>query len=120
MITKTLVCQTCQTPHDANALVNACRSCGGRLRYVVEGDCPSLEAVRSERDTMWRYAALLPVRGDDRILSLGEGFSRIVPLPELSDALGGARLFLKIDWTKNPTGTFKDREASLIISRCLA
>jgi len=58
------------------------------------------------------------LRNPENIVSLGEGDSEIIEIEELSAILRGAKLFVKLDCTKNPTGTFKDREASVVISRC--
>ena len=52
------------------------------------------------------------------VVSLAKDGSEIVELPELVAVLRGARLFIKMDCARNPTGTFKDREALLVISRC--
>jgi threonine synthase len=72
-----------------------------------------------QTETMWKYFDMLPLRSRDNIVSLGEGDSPIIELPDLSPRLNGARCFLLLDSHRNPTGTFKDREGSLIISRCL-
>ena len=69
---------------------------------------------------MWRYFDLLPLDRQEDIVSMNEGGSAIIELPGTSAALGGARLSVLLDGVQNPTGTFKDREASLIVSRCRA
>jgi threonine synthase len=60
---------------------------------------------------MWRYRELLPVAEPDHVVSLGEGFTPLIPLP----GHGFAHLWLK-DEGLNPTGTFKARGASCGIS----
>ena len=65
---------------------------------------------------MWRYQKLLPIRPQS-IVSAGEGFTPIIFLEDLSRELK-IDLFIK-DESQNPTGTFKDREASLVISRSI-
>ena len=68
----------------------------------------------TERDDMWRYQRLLPVKN---IVSAGEGNTPIIFLADLSKKLG-INLYAKLEST-NPTGTFKDREASFVVSRSL-
>jgi len=59
---------------------------------------------------MWRFRAFLPINPNDRIISAGEGNT---PLRKLSSIKG--KVWAK-DETKNPTGTFKDRGASLAVT----
>jgi threonine synthase len=109
-----LRCRRCGAASESLAMSAACAACGGALAYEVDGTWPAPRP----RDDQWRFFDLLPLRRPESILSLGEGGSEAIELPELSSAIGGAKLWLKLDGVKNPTGTFKDREASLIISRC--
>jgi threonine synthase len=67
---------------------------------------------------MWKYFDRLGLKSRNNIVSLGEGNSPIIELPELSPLLGGAGCYLMLDSHHNPTKTFKDREGSLIISIC--
>ncbi|MDG2204669.1 MAG: threonine synthase [Alphaproteobacteria bacterium] len=66
--------------------------------------------------SMWRYAPLLPVDDFSNIVSLGEGFTPMLPAPEIAAEFGVRELFLK-DEGQNPSGTFKDRGASASVSR---
>lgn len=61
-------------------------------------------ALRSQ----WRYAAALPLALDK--ISLGEGCT-----PLLQTRVGGITLAVKPEWF-NPTGSFKDRGVSVMIS----
>jgi threonine synthase len=67
---------------------------------------------------LWRYAPLLPVADAQSAVSLGEGWTPLVPTPELARKLGLARLAIK-DEGRNPSGTFKDRGAAVAVSRYL-
>jgi threonine synthase len=118
-VTKRLECR-CGEVYSYMAMLSACPACKGKLQYRVSGRLTLPIADPAARRGMWRYFDLLPL-GDRRdVVSMDEGGSAVVELPEVSDALRGARLFLKLDCVQNPTGTFKDREAALIISRCKA
>jgi threonine synthase len=63
---------------------------------------------RDER-SLWRYAAALPVEVRDPI-SMGEGLT-----PLVSRRWGGAPALFKLEWF-SPTGSFKDRGASVMVS----
>ena len=63
------------------------------------------------RRTMWRYRELLPVRDDASIVSMGEGFTPMIPVPKAAREVGVGELWVK-DEGMNPTGTFKARGAS--------
>jgi threonine synthase len=69
--------------------------------------------TRGQIDTtersLWRYRAAFPLQIDAPI-SLGEGMTPLIPR-----TLYGARVLLKCDWM-NPTGSFKDRGASVMLS----
>jgi threonine synthase len=118
-VAKRLEC-ACGAVYPFTEMRAACPACGGKLRFTVSGRYSMSATPAAARQDMWKFIDLLPVRTGDDVVSMGEGGSRIVELPELSEAIGGARLFLKLDAAHNPTGTFKDREASLIVSRCKA
>lgn len=44
--------------------------------------------------TLWRYRELLPIRDPANVVSLGEGFTPLLPLPRLGRELGIADLYL--------------------------
>jgi threonine synthase len=58
---------------------------------------------------LWRYAAALPVEVPDPI-TLGEGLT-----PLVSRSWGGVPALFKLEWL-SPTGSFKDRGASVMVS----
>jgi threonine synthase len=62
-------------------------------------------AVRS----LWRYRAAFPLQTDNPI-SLGEGVTPLLPR-----TIAGVRVLLKCEWF-NPTCSFKDRGASVMMS----
>lgn len=57
---------------------------------------------------MWRYRELLPVRERGQIVSLGEGYTPLLPAPHLGSVVDLPHLWVK-DEGLNPTGTFKAR-----------
>jgi threonine synthase len=59
---------------------------------------------------------VLPVRQARHRLTLGEGFTPLLPAPRLGARLGMERLWLK-DEGQNPTGSFKARGLALAVAR---
>ena len=65
--------------------------------------------------TMWRYRELLPLRDDAYPITMGEGGTPLYPPTNLCMMLGRPHIYVKDD-RQGPTGSFKDRQASLAIS----
>ena len=87
------------------------RWCGDDQAPLLLTDLPGIGRAQidtSER-SLWRYRAALPLPVADPI-SLGEGMT-----PLISRTLHGTRVLLKCDWM-NPTGSFKDRGAAVMLS----
>ena len=66
--------------------------------------------------SMWRYREVLPLSDTSKVISLGEGWTPLIPAQRLAPGLGMDRLFVK-DEGINPTGSFKARGLSAAISR---
>jgi threonine synthase len=81
---------------------------GGPLMITA---LPGIDKGQIRRDlrTLWRYAAALPMPVADPV-SLGEGVT-----PLIRQQWRGTDVFLKLEWFA-PTGSFKDRGASVMIS----
>ena len=88
-----------------------CRYDLAELRTAVTRD-----SISAGPASLWRYAALLPVDRPDAAVSLSEGFTPLLPAPRLGKALGCQGLLVK-DEGRNPSGSFKDRGASVAVSR---
>ena len=67
------------------------------------------EQVVSTDRSMWRYREALPIDSTKRV-SLGEGCTPLLP-----SKFGGSRCSFKLEWF-SPTGSFKDRGASALMS----
>ena len=74
------------------------------------------DALARGPSSLWRYADLLPIDEPEHAVTLGEGWTPILPMPRLGEALGCTRLSAK-DEGRNPSGTFKDRGASVAVTR---
>jgi threonine synthase len=77
------------------------------------------ESLAGRAPNMWRYRELMPLVPGDEPVTLGEGFTPLLPAPRLGRELGLDRLLIK-DESINPTNTFKARGLSAAISRAKA
>lgn len=106
----------------AFGLRSAVCACGGTLlmAYDLEKAARTLtrESLRMRAPDMWRYAELLPVSDVKEAVTLGEGGTPLVRLPEAERALGLLGLWIKRE-EQNPTGSFKARgfAAALTVAR---
>ena len=103
-----LCCSRCQQKQPLDTLKWRCE-CGG-LFEIAERVSFSREAIARDRPTLWRYRAMLPIQNDANIISLGEGFTPLVPVQ-----LYGPPVLCKLDFL-TPTGSFKDRGAAVLVS----
>jgi threonine synthase len=67
---------------------------------------------------MWQSSQPLPVRSSKHIATLGEGNTPLVRSIRIGPSLGLRDLYFKVE-THNPTGSYKDRFASLAASLML-
>ena len=68
---------------------------------------------------MWRYREVLPIEDPEDRVSLGEGFTPLLPASRLGALLGLPKLFIK-DEGGNPTGSFKARGLSAAVTMAKA
>ncbi len=112
-------CPTCHYREKMTRPLLTCPACQGDwldVRYDYDSlreRLPDLLAARPF--TMWRYWDLLPLRDPANILTMGEGGTPLLRAVNLGMMLGRPHIFVK-DERQGPTGSFKDRQASLAIS----
>jgi threonine synthase len=98
---------------------NACPKCKNdylEVRYDLDAvKCDTLSHWRERLFNMWRYHELLPLRNPANIITLGEGGTPLVPSINMGTMMGHDRIYIK-DERQGPTGSFKDRQASLAVS----
>lgn len=99
-----------------------CSDCGSKWVLMPERwrcDCgsPLLWQPKSDFDpstietslwSLWRYKAMLPFPDQVIPVSLGEGMTPLLPTPD-------RKSWLKLEFL-NPTGSFKDRGASVLVT----
>ena len=106
-----LVCTRCGRPHSGRELQNLCRDpeCAKPLFACYDNLKPIPRSILDGRPaTMWRYREMMPVSDEADIISLGEGFTPLLPARNLGRRLGMEGVMIK-DEALNPTGSFKAR-----------
>ncbi len=115
-----LVCVHCKHRLPYDRPTPECPRCGEnilRAEYDLEGLRKDhwFEQLRERAPSIWRYHELLPIHDTRNIVSMGEGGTPLLPAPQLGSMLGLKHLYIK-DERQGPTGSFKDRQASVAIS----
>jgi threonine synthase len=107
-----LTCTACGTDHDHRKLQNLCTKCAKPLypQYDLVAASRTLtkEALRTRVKSLWRYREVLPVLDEANIVTLGEGWTPLLPAPRLGAKHGMKHLYIK-DEAQNPTASFKAR-----------
>ncbi|MFL5551346.1 MAG: threonine synthase [Gemmatimonadaceae bacterium] len=119
MHVKNLECSFCHREYEPRRVYNVCAECGKPLfvRYDLKRIAKFLtrQTLYARRSDLWRYRELLPVRREDNIVSLGEGWTPLHHARHLGAALGMSELYIK-DESLNPTQSFKARGMSVAVS----
>lgn len=114
-----LQCPRCGAERDAHVIANLC-GCGSPLlaRYdlAAVGRAVSPSDFAGRPADLWRYRELLPVADPAKAVTLGEGWTPMLPAPRYGAMVGAPRLLVK-DEGLIPTGSFKARGAAVGVSR---
>lgn len=113
-----LVCRSCGERCEGDAY--RCPSCGGILNteYPFDRRDALCSALRNARQ-YWDYEPFFPIGRECEKVTMGEGFTPLVPAPGIARAFGIRQMSIKNEGL-NPTGTFKDRCMSISISKAKA
>lgn len=116
-LVKNLTCPECGAIHDAAVVNTVCKKCASTLfaAYDFTGGFDR-SILLSRPANMWRYREFLPVIDEKNIVTLGEGFTPIIPIENLKRFTVGNDVFWK-DESGNPTGSFKARGISAAVSK---
>jgi threonine synthase len=114
---KNLTCPECGTIHDAAIINTVCKNCASTLfaTYDFTGGFDK-STLLGRPANMWRYKEFLPVIDEKNIVTLGEGFTPVIPIENLKQFTVGNDVFWK-DESGNPTGSFKARGISAAVSK---
>lgn len=124
-----IFCPNCQAKFPFEKPVTACPTCGAgwldaAYDYPHGGETavspstrpqPWLNKLAERGATLWRYREMLPLRDDQHIVSLGEGWTPLLRAHNLGLMLGHHNIYIK-DERQGPTGSFKDRQATIAVS----
>ncbi|MSU70230.1 MAG: threonine synthase [Opitutaceae bacterium] len=114
-----LSCTACGKQHDATVPQNLCTACSKPLYaeydFAAAARTLTKESLRTRGKSLWRYREVLPVKNDADIVTLGEGWTPLLPAPRLGAKHGLKRLFIK-DEAQNPTASFKARGMTAAVS----
>ena len=106
---KNLICTRCSKEYSVNDPVWKC-SCGGILDLNFS-TVFNIGKIESNFPGMWKYRKTIPIDNNKNIVSFQEGFT-----PLLKIETGEGILYIKQDHLF-PTGSYKDRGASVLISK---
>ncbi len=103
-------CSSCGWTHDPSSKLLSCSVCESPLDVKYLGDL-----LPSVLPKGWNGPPIpLPIDHQENYLTLGEGNTPVVKLQKIYD-LVGVEVFAKFEFL-NPTGSFKDRGSSIMIS----
>lgn len=112
-------CLDCGHQDPYSPKVTTCTICGSgwrEARYDYTSIGKSLLAKLAKRPyDIWRFYELLPVQSPHPPITMFEGGTPLIQASNLGLMLGLPNLYIK-DERQNPTGSFKDRQASITVS----
>ncbi|WP_295655168.1 threonine synthase [uncultured Mucilaginibacter sp.] len=114
-----LVCPECGTVHSATVVNTVCINPDCRSTLFATYDLRpvlSKNMLKLRPANMWRYKEFLPVIYERNIVTMGEGFTPILPAQSLK-AIAPDNLVYWKDESGNPTGSFKARGISAAVSK---
>jgi threonine synthase len=103
------VCTECRTAQAATPEVWRCKSCGG-IFDLKERKPFRAEAIEGKNQSLWRYRAMLGVPEGAHPVTMGEGLTPLVPV-----RFAGRLVHFKVEYLA-PTGSFKDRGTSALVT----
>ncbi len=112
-------CLDCHSFSPYSLTATTCPHCGGQwfeARYDYAAIAPRLPDLAALRpNDVWRYKEVLPIKGPNPLLTMGEGGTPLIQVANLGLMLGSSNIFVK-DERQGPTHSFKDRQAALSVA----
>ncbi len=106
-----IICQQCREILGEGTYEPTCPLCGGPLNFEYLQESKKIGLPDA---SMWRYRAVLPVRPESEVVTLGEGYT---PLQK-SRHTNHCEVYVKNECL-NPTGSHKDRALSIGLTKGL-
>ena len=111
-----LACIGCGKEYSVDQLYN-CPDCGEILNFTYDMEKVRQEltkvTLKNRSQSLWRYEELLPVTTGR--ISLNEGSTSLHKCERFGKLIGLKSFYVK-DESRNPTGSFKDRQISVSMS----
>ncbi len=104
------VCNQCGTTYLIDAIRYRC-DCGQPLELRKRAIVFPINKIAQRDNTLWRYREAIPISDDASIVSFGEGMTPLVALNQPP-----YNHHMKLDFI-SPTGSYKDRGASVLLSK---
>jgi len=115
-----LVCIGCKSEYSLDEMVYHCRKCNDLLEVQT-----NLEEIKKSINkrvlasrplSVWKYAELIPVFDENKIVTIKEGGTKLYKCEKLAEELRVKRLYVKNEG-ENPTGSFKDRGMTVGVTK---
>lgn len=102
------LCTICRETYPIDTGLWHCE-CGGVFEMA---DLPAFDrdAIVKDDYSLWRYRHMFPFESEEHIVSMGEGFT-----PMVETRIYGIPIHAKVEYM-SPTGSYKDRGASVLVS----
>jgi len=107
-----LRCSRCSATFEPYPPFYTCKECNGLLEYTYNFERLSRVKLTGSF-SFWRYRPLLPEVKN--VVTMGEGGTPLHKAERLAKEIGLTNVYLK-DETRNPTNSFRDRCATLMVS----
>jgi threonine synthase len=120
-----LQCLACNEKYTQEYQKFVCEKCNGQLQIHLDYNTLKTKITSKEDflnlsprfpNSLWKYFDFLPLLDEKDIISLGEGMTPLVKCNNLGKILGCENVYVKNE-TGNPTGSFKDRQVSMGVSK---
>lgn len=118
-------CTVCGREYPYGPELMTCPHCGEKGILDIVFDYAKIkksfnrESLAADRDnSMWRYRALMPLKGDGLSKFLRVGWTPLYESLRLGDLMGIKKLYIKDDGL-NPTASLKDRASGVAVAKAL-
>lgn len=114
-----LQCPQCGAVYAASELNTVCKAYGCHSTLFARYKTTAFfdkSILKTRPANMWRYREMLPVINAENIVTMGEGFTPIIPVINSSAETEGNEVLIKNE-AGNPTGSFKARGISMAVSK---
>jgi len=116
-----LKCIGCGKEYSPEKIVYTCPICDDILsvEYRYQEIPSNLDKKWRKRPlSVWRYREILPITDQSKIVTMGEGGTKLHKCQRVAEMLGLKELYAKNEG-ENPTGSFKDRGMTVGVTKAL-